>query len=180
MLRELGIELICAHSPQAKGRAERANGTIQDRLIKEMRLQKISTIEEANHYLPEFIEKYNKDYGVNPKEEEDAHRSFNKKTDLKRLFAKQAIRKIAKDLSFSYEGVTYQIEANSPNRFTKMHVNILNRPGKPILIESGGKTYTYTKWAAQTSQKPKVFDSKELEAYWPKRPAKPRKNHPWR
>ena len=60
VLKELGIELICAHSPQAKGRVERANGTLQDRLIKEMRLQKINTIEEANQYLPKFIKEYNK------------------------------------------------------------------------------------------------------------------------
>ena len=180
VLRELRIELICAHSPQAKGRVERANGTLQDRLIKEMRLQKICTIEEANRYLPVFIDNYNKKYGVEPREKQDAHRRFNKKVDLDRLFAKQATRKIAKDLSFSYQGVTYQIHVDTPNRFTKMYVNILDRPGKPLLIECAGKGYTYTRWNDQVSQKPKVFDSKELEAYWPSRPVKPKRNHPWR
>ena len=58
VLKELDIELICAHSPQAKGRVERANGTLQDRLIKEMRLRQIRTIEEANEYLPQFMEEY--------------------------------------------------------------------------------------------------------------------------
>ena len=59
VLRELEIRLICANSPQAKGRVERANETLQDRLVKEMRLQGISDIEEANRFLPRFIEDYN-------------------------------------------------------------------------------------------------------------------------
>ncbi|GHT92833.1 hypothetical protein FACS1894122_07190 [Alphaproteobacteria bacterium] len=63
-LKNLGIELICAHSPQAKGRVERANKTLQDRLVKEMRLRKISSIEEANRYLPEFIKQHNKKFAV--------------------------------------------------------------------------------------------------------------------
>ena len=144
-----------------------------------MRLRNISTIQEANQYLPKFINNYNKKYGVEPRETENAHLPFNKKVDLDRLFAKQTTRKLSKNLSFSYEGVTYQIHVKSPNRFTKMYVNILERPGKPLLIECDGKGYTYTQWNDQVSQKPKVFDSKELEAYWTTRPAKPKRNHPW-
>jgi len=60
VLKELEIELICANSPQAKGRIERSNGVLQDRLIKEMRLEKINTIEKANAFLPGFFEKHNK------------------------------------------------------------------------------------------------------------------------
>ena len=145
-----------------------------------MRLRNVCNIEEANQYLPKFIETYNKKYGVAPRETENAHRFFSKKVDLDRLFAKQATIKIAKDLSFSYEGVTYQIHVKNPNRFTKMYVDILDRPGKPLLIECNGKGYTYTRWNDQVSQKPWVFDSKELEAYWPSRPTKPKRNHPWR
>ena len=118
-----------------------------------MRLLKISTIEEENHYLPRFIEEYNKKYGVAPREKFDAHRSFNKQIDLERFFAKQTTRKISKDLIFSYEGITYQINTNTPNRFTKMYVDILDRPGKPILIECDGKTYEYKKWGSQAIQK---------------------------
>lgn len=145
-----------------------------------MRLRNICNIEEANKYLPKFIEAYNKKYGVPARESKDAHRSFSKKVDLDRLFAKQATRKIAKDLSFSYEGVTYQIHVKNPNRFAKMYVNILDRPGKPLLIECNGKGYTYNRWNDQVSQKPKVFDSKKLEACWPTRQVKPKRNHPWR
>ncbi|MDN3509384.1 MAG: hypothetical protein P0S93_05160 [Candidatus Neptunochlamydia sp.] len=106
--------------------------------------------------MPKFIEKYNKKYGVEPIEKSDAHRPFNKTTDLERLFARQAIRKIAKDLIFSYEGVTYQINVDTSNRFTKMYVNISDRLGKPILIECNGKAYTYTQYPMERSNESKT------------------------
>ena len=62
-MKELGIELICANSAPAKGRVEKANFTLQDRLVKELRLRGISTIEEANKYLPEFIRKFRRNPG---------------------------------------------------------------------------------------------------------------------
>ena len=135
VLRELDIELICAHSPQAKGRVERANGVLQDRLIKEMRMRKISTIEEANQYLPTFIEEYNQKFGKEPRDPEDAHRPMQEGDDLERLFARRTVRRLSKSLSFQYEGVFYQIIPTLPNRFRSTHVNILERSGKPILVE---------------------------------------------
>lgn len=182
VLRELDIELICAHSPQAKGRVERANGTLQDRLIKEMRLRKISTIEEANEYLPTFIEEYNQKFGKEPRSAEDAHRSVRECDDLERIFAHKFSRKVSKDLSFQYKGTSYQITPNLPNRFSHVRVNILDRPGRPILIEAGGKEYSYTKWEREGQhEKPRILDTKELEAHWPSRiPRKPGKRHPWR
>jgi len=180
VLRELDIELICAHSPQAKGRVERANGVLQDRLIKEMRLEKISSIEEANAFLPKFIEGYNRKFGVKPRESEDAHRPMRRGDELERIFAKRATRKLSKNLSFQYGGIIYQIQPESPNRHRATHVNILERPGRPVLIESGGKEVPYVKWES-LEQKPTVLDSKELEAYWPSREKrKPGKHHPWR
>lgn len=180
VLQELDIELICAHSPQAKGRVERANGTLQDRLIKELRLRKISTIEAANEYLPLFIEEYNQKFGVEPRNPEDAHRALRKQDNLERIFARRSTRKISKGLSFQYEGTFYQIEPKFPNRLSATHVNILERQGKPILIEIDGKEYPYSEWRSQQG-KPKVLDSKELEAHWPTRIyKKPGKHHPWR
>jgi hypothetical protein len=72
----LGIEAIHASTPQAKGRVERANQTLQDRLVKEMRLQNILSIEDANAYLPEFIERWNNRFGVKPRNETSAHRPW--------------------------------------------------------------------------------------------------------
>jgi len=180
VLRELDIELICAHSPQAKGRVERANGVLQDRLIKEMRLKGISTIDEANQYFPVFMESYNRKFGKEPRSPENAHRQLREQDNLERMFARRATRKISKDLSFQYEGTFYQIQPSQPNRFRPTYVNILERPGKPILIEAGGKEYPYSKWGSQQG-KPRVLDSKELEAYWPsQKRIKPGKRHPWR
>src|SRR3954471_6064706 len=63
-MKELQIELICAHSPQAKGRVERANQTLQDRLVKELRLRSIRSMAEANAYLPEFVADFNSRFSV--------------------------------------------------------------------------------------------------------------------
>lgn len=180
VLKELDIELICAHSPQAKGRVERANGVLQDRLIKEMRLRKISTIEEANQFLPEFIEEYNEKFGKEARNAEDAHRPMRENDDLERIFAKKTIRKLSKSLSFQYKGTIYQIQPPTRNRQRATHIDILERPGKPILIQSGGKEVPYVKWGSQ-EHKPQILDSKELEAYWTtKVRRKPGKHHPWK
>ena len=143
-------------------------------------LGKIVVTKKEKLILEECLESSDK-FGIAPREKGDEHRPFNKEIDLERLFARKAARKISKDLSFSYEGVSYQINTDPPNRFTKTHVNILDRPGKPLLIECDGKNYFYKKWGEQPSQKPKVFDSKQLEVYWRKTPIrKPKKKHPWR
>lgn len=76
VLKDLDIELICAHSPQAKGRVERANVTLQDRLIKELWEREINTMEEGNGYLEEFRLAYNRKFAVNPANRENAHRHF--------------------------------------------------------------------------------------------------------
>ncbi len=181
ILRELDIELICAHSPQAKGRVERANGVLQDRLIKEMRLRGICAMKEANEFLSEFIEEYNRKFGKESRSSEDAHRPLRKEDDLERLFARRTIRKLSKSLSFQYEGVSYQVNPACPHRLRSTHVNIFQRPGKPILVESGGREYPYTAWDKIPYEKPKVLDSKELEAHWPSQRRKsPGKHHPWR
>lgn len=181
VLRELDIELICANSPQAKGRVERANGTLQDRLIKEMRLHKINTIEKANAFLPTFIESYNKKFGRSPRDLEDAHRSLNQKIDLEMIFARRSNRKLTKDYSFQYEGISYQINPKNLNRFRATQVEILERPNKPILVRHEGKELAYIEWGSNFYSKPKVLDAKELEAHCKtKKTCKPGRHHPWR
>ena len=84
-LKQLDIKLICANTPQAKGRVERANKTLQDRLVKELRLRNISTMEEANEYLPSFIKDYNKRFSKPAKSPLNAHRII-KGFNLDRIF----------------------------------------------------------------------------------------------
>ena len=109
-LRSLQIELICAHSPQAKGRVERANQTLQDRLVKELRLRGISSIEEANAYLPEFMKAYNERFSIEPKSPEDAHRPLLQDgASLSQILSIHTTRKLSKNLEFSLNCTLYQI-----------------------------------------------------------------------
>jgi len=84
-LKELGVEVIHANSPQAKGRIERLFGTLQDRLVKEMRLRGIRTIEEANGFLEDYLPWYNQRYGVCPKEKGDLHRPVGRGVKLEEI-----------------------------------------------------------------------------------------------
>jgi hypothetical protein len=73
-LDDLNIDILCASSPQAKGRVERANSTRQERLVKELRLKGISSVDAANEFAPEFIADYNARFGKAPRNAFDAHR----------------------------------------------------------------------------------------------------------
>ncbi|CAH8211373.1 hypothetical protein VAE122_2960464 [Vibrio aestuarianus] len=116
ILDELGIELICANSSQAKGRVERANKTLQDRLIKEMRLQGINTIEEANAWLPYFIEDFNRRFAKPANYPKDLHRPVRESLDeLDDTFAWQTTRKLSKSLTFQYDKMLYLIEDTEKN-----------------------------------------------------------------
>ncbi len=107
----LSVEIIYANSPQAKGRVERANKTLQDRLTKELRLAGISDIETANTFLPEFIKKYNKKFAVEPKSKNDAHRQLQlSDEELNLVFSTHSTRTLSKNLELSYNNVVYQIQ----------------------------------------------------------------------
>lgn len=75
-LKEIEVELICANSPQAKGRIRRLFNTLQDRLVKEMRLKSISSLEEENKYLEEYIKEHNSFYAVVAAKADDMHRAI--------------------------------------------------------------------------------------------------------
>lgn len=138
VMKELGIELICAHSPQAKGRVERKNGVLQDRLVKEMRIAGINNIEEANAFLPSYIEKHNEQFGKEPASAEDAHRPLQIKDNIDRIFAWHETRKLSKDLTFQHKGVLYQLKTQTPNRLRFANVDVFWRHGEPIQVEYGG------------------------------------------
>ena len=82
-LNELNIEILCANSSQAKGRVERANRTLQDRLVKELRLAGISDMAAANAFLPAFMERYNAKFAKTPRRPDNLHRTRYKKTGRK-------------------------------------------------------------------------------------------------
>lgn len=181
VLKELDIELICAHTPQAKGRIERSNGVLQDRLIKEMRLKGISTIEQANDFLPGFLEKHNKRFRKQPTNPENAHRAMRQKDELERIFARKDKRKLSKDLTFQHHGILYLIETKTPNRLRYASVDVLWMDNQPIQVECNGKQLKYKVFGERVYEQPAVLDAKEIGVGWVnKKPRKPAKYHPWR
>jgi hypothetical protein len=109
-LKELGVEVIHAHSPQAKGRVERFFGTLQDRLVKEMRLGGIGSIEEANLFLEEYWPAFNRKFGVDPKEKGDLHRSVPRGLKLGDVLCIQVKRALRNDFTVAYNRRLYQVE----------------------------------------------------------------------
>ena len=109
--RGLGIACIHANSPQAKGRVERANQTLQDRLVKEMRLAGINNMDEANAWLPAYINEYNQRFAVVPKDPQDAHLPYEGSADeLSGVLSVHVAKKLSKNLSFQHEGQLIQVQ----------------------------------------------------------------------
>lgn len=179
VLKELDITLICAHSPQAKGRVERKNGVLQDRLIKEMRIEKINTLKEGNVFLPGFLKKHNKQFGVEAASPENAHRPMRKQDDLPRIFSRKDQRKLSKDLTFQHRGILYLIETNTPNRLQRASVDVFWNENQPIEVEYQGRKLKYTKWEEKVYERPIVLGAKEI-GFTKMSIKKPSKHHPWR
>jgi hypothetical protein len=114
-LQELNIDIICANSSQAKGRVERANRTLQDRLVKELRLRGISDIDAGNRYLPEFKESFNQRFAKIPFNAKDLHRPLAAYDDLDDALTWQVERTVSNSLTVQYDRVVYILE---PNDFT--------------------------------------------------------------
>src|SRR3972149_9738859 len=111
-LGELGVRVIHANSPQAKGRIERLFGTLQDRLVKELRLKGVNTIEDANRRLQCYLPIYNKRFSVKAAMTADLHRYIPEDMDLDRVLCIKAKRVLRNDFTIAYNGKLYQIEDN--------------------------------------------------------------------
>ncbi|MCX5758699.1 MAG: hypothetical protein NTU83_09385 [Candidatus Hydrogenedentes bacterium] len=110
----LGIEIIRAHSPQAKGRVERNHAVYQDRFLKELKLQNITTLEEANRLLQAtFCDDLNAKFAKPPREQADYHRVLPKGLKLEEVFVHEQHRRIGNDWTLSYENTAYQIHADN-------------------------------------------------------------------
>ena len=195
-LEALGIELILAYSPQAKGRIERDFGTSQDRLVKELRLAGVSTLEAANRFLEEvYVPFWNKRFATEPADPSDAHRPLPKATDLQRLFAETEERSLSNDFTIRYRNQKLQIRQQEAEAI---------RPGQKIIVEQRLDGTTCFRWRDRyltleavgdfrprgprhplpktpvripkaAGAKPKAPTSKAR-----RKPPKPAPNHPWR
>jgi len=182
-MNEIEIDVIFASSPQAKGRVERVNGTLQDRLVKELRERNISSIEEANAYLPEYIEKYNKKFAKPAASPFNAHRPLDQKKDLKRILCKKHDRMVSGNLEVQFEKEIYQLEKTKETiHLIGSKVKVLKTLEGKILIEHRGKLIPYKRWEEIPYKKPEK-PLCELEAEWERSLKKgwtPPNNHYWK
>jgi hypothetical protein len=169
-LAELGVTLIHAHSPQAKGRVERLFKTLQDRLVKDLRLAGIATIEAANGFLEMWLPRYNRRFAVQPAQAADLHRPSPTARELDRMLCLKAIRVVRRDWTVAHHGTLYQLESN----VRAAQVVVEERLDGTMRITHRGRPLRYhaitTRPATVTAPPPLVP---------PRRPIKPKPTHPW-
>lgn len=185
-MRQLGVELICANSPQAKGRVERSNGTLQDRLVKALRLAGISTLEEANAFLErEFLRDHNRLFRCAASQPADVHRPVPSGLSLTEVLCVQETRTVGRDWCVAYEGRFLQVD----KRHEKLA--LAGRKITVLKLASGQLRLMYQgrrlRWRAiplrarepakPLKPQPARTPSKAAATAQPRRPAA---NHPWR
>lgn len=145
-LNELNIEILCANSSQAKGRVERANRTLQDRLVKEMRLAGVSDMEAGNAYLAEFTERFNAKFAKAPARNDNLHRAMNVEPDrLREIFCFCDQRYVGKQLTFSYERKRIMLQQTDLTRgLVGKYVDTFMFPDGRLEIKWKGITLPYT------------------------------------
>ena len=178
-MQELDIQIICANSPQAKGRVERANQTLQDRLVKELRLRNLSTIEAGNMYLPEFCEDFNRRFAVPPRSTHDAHRPLLKTENLDLILTRQDTRLLSKNLTIQFNKIIYQIQSDRPGyALRNAQVTICENAQGVVTILYKNKSLPYTIFKKLPHQAQAV-DAKNLNHVL-QVPLPPPSDHPWR
>lgn len=142
-LRELGITHVVAHSPEAKGRVERANGTFQDRLVAELRLSGASTITEANSVLWDFLPRFNQRFGVPATQPGQAYRPLNPELNLEGILCFKERRRVGRDNTVQYRQRTLQLFPDADKvSYAGAYVEIQERLDGIILACYQGKILT--------------------------------------
>ena len=170
-LTELGVTVIHANSPQAKGRVERLFGTLQDRLVKEMRLKGIADQEEANIFLKSFLPAFNKKFRVAATGRADMHMPLPKGLNLNDFLCIKTNRVVKRDNTVPLNGRLFQIEG--PVDIT--HVEIQERIDGKLLIKAEGRNLKYTVIEQRPKPKVKRSGSRARRAI-----ATPKTTHPWK
>ena len=139
-LAELNIEIICANSSQAKGRVERANRTLQDRLVKALRIAGISNMEDGNAFLGGFVERYNARFAKVPAKPDNLHRALNIEPDrLAEVFCLRDKRYVTKDLTMKYDRKSIRLEVNDLTRgLVGKYVDVYEMPDGRIQVRAKG------------------------------------------
>ena len=177
---DLNINLITAHSPQAKGRVERLFETLQDRLVKELRLQKISDIEIANRFLEEkYIQIFNEKFAVVPVKDIDLHRPLTEhdQTNLDKIFSVQSKRQVKNDFTIQFKNNWYQLaEIQSTTIYRKDEILIEERLDNSIQLSKKEKYLNFKKLPTRPEKvKTNLIAITPRKSDWT-----PPENHPWR
>jgi len=180
-MRQVGVTPITAHSPQAKGRVERMFETLQDRLIKELRLAGIDNIEEANEFLEKYIPKFNAKFAVVPARKKDLHKKPVKQIQekLSQIFSIQNTRVVMNDYTIRFANDYYQLDETQPTTvYKKDRVTIEEHLNGKVKISLEDKYLNFK----VLPEKPKKEIDIKLPAITIKRISdwKPPIDHPWR
>ncbi len=145
-LNELNIEILCANSSQAKGRVERANRTLQDRLVKELRLAGISDMDAANAFLPGFMERYNVKFAKAPRRSDNLHRTLNVEPGrLRHILCLRDERYVDRNLTLRYDRKRITLEENEITRgLVGKYVDSYEFADGRLEFRSNGLPLTYT------------------------------------
>jgi hypothetical protein len=169
-LTELGVEVIHAHSPQAKGRVERLFATFQDRLVKELRLARVATLEAANAFLEAYLPRHNQQFTVRPAQAVDVHRPLPAGTNLAHRLCVKTTRVLRRDWTVAHGGQLYQIQ----DRLRVPHVIVEDRLDGTLRITHQGRPLRYHTLPARPSR------AGEPETRPRRRPpVTPKATHPW-
>lgn len=167
VLRELNIDILCANTPQAKGRVERAHLTLQDRLVKELRLEGIDSIEEANQFASSFMADYNTRFGRTPQSEVDAHRSLRDEDELSGVFCWCEKRKLTKNLVVHYKRTMYLVEPGPATKpLAGKKIDVHEWEDGTIELWSDGTQLSFTRFdkRAPHVDSGRIVDNKRLGA----------------
>jgi transposase len=181
-MQELDIQIICANSPQAKGRVERVIQTLQDRLPKEMRLRGIANMVQGNAYLPEFLTDFNQRFAVESRSTVDAHRCLTAKENLARILTWQETRTLSKNLTLQFHKTVYQIQSERPTyALRNAQVTVCVNAQEQITILYNRQALPYSIYKQQAKQA-EIVSTKQLDHALQQRqlPHKPAPDHPWR
>lgn len=179
-MKQLGIESISANSPQAKGRIERLFNTFQDRLVKEMRLANISSIEQANIFLKEkFLPEYKKKYAVEPRNKANLHELLTKTEirDLDSILSRQSIRIVRNDFTVSINKQLYQLLKDQPATICKKDKIIIEEWTNGSMKFKIRNKYLNAK---AITERPKKIDKTEWIISANQKAYVPSQDHPWR
>jgi hypothetical protein len=165
-LLALNIDIICANSPQAKGRIERAFGTLQDRMVKELRLAGISSIAAANAWLPGFITAYNTRFGRDPANAKDLHRPVAQTDDLDEILAWREERTVTRNLTLHYDRMMLLLDPTSLARgLVRKKVEVVNYPDGRFAVQFNGAALGFKVFdKIQTVHPGAIVDNKRLSA----------------